>query len=159
MKKLLLILLFPLFTFSQEGISFSVYQDAKLASVGDNRGNEAFTLNIRIKNEWQGKQLKNSYFFVAPEFEFAQLQEDYYRYSANVGQRFNQFSKLIEMSYSIGYGLIFRQNISSKSFGADTEISININNKISLLLNTQLIHRTDWNVIRLSGFIGVNYKL
>jgi len=97
--------------------------------------------------------------FVAPEFEFAKLQEDYYRYSANVGFRLNKFSKLIEASASIGYGLIVRQNISSKSFGADTEISININNKISLLLNTQLIHRTDWNVIRLSGFIGVNYKL
>jgi len=157
--KYLLIFLFPLLSYSQSGISFSVYQDAKLATVGDNRGNEAFTLNIRIKNEWQGKQLKNSYFFVAPEFEYAQLQEDYYRYSANVGFRLNKFSKLIEASASIGYGLIVRQNISSKSFGADTEISININNKISLLLNTQLIHRTDWNVIRLSGFIGVNYKL
>jgi len=157
--KYLLIFLFPLLSYSQSGISFSVYQDAKLATVGDNRGNEAFTLNIRIKNEWQGKQLKNSYFFVAPEFEYAQLQEDYYRYSANVGFRLNKFSKLIEASASIGYGLIVRKNISAKSLGADTEISININNKISLLLNTQLIHRTDWNVIRLSGFIGVNYKL
>ena len=53
MKKLLLILLFPILSYSQSGLSFSVYQDAKLATVGDNRGNEAFTLNIRIKNEWQ----------------------------------------------------------------------------------------------------------
>ena len=159
MKKLLLILLFPLFTFSQEGISFSVYQDAKLATVGDNRGNEAFTLNIRIKNEWQGKQLKNSYFFVAPEFEFAQLQKDYYRYSANVGQRFNQFSKFIEMSYSIGYGLIVRKNISAKSLGADFETQININKSFAFLLNMQIVERSDWNLLRTSGFLGIKYNL
>jgi len=159
MKKLLLILLFPLFTFSQEGISFSVYQDAKLASVGDNRGNEAFTLNIRIKNEWQGKQLKNSYFFVAPEFEYAQLQEDYYRYSANVGFRLNKFSKLIEASASIGYGLIVRKNISAKSLGADFETQININKSFAFLLNLQVIERSDWNVVRTSGFLGIKYNL
>jgi len=159
MKKLLLILLFPLFTFSQEVISLSIYQDAKMAFVGDKRGNDALTINLRIKNEWQGKQLKNSYFFVAPEFEFAQLQEDYYRYSANVGQRFNQFSKLIEMSYSIGYGLISRSNISATSLGADFETQININKSFAFLLNLQVIERSDWNVVRTSGFLGIKYNL
>ena len=159
MKKLLLILLFPLFTFSQEGISFSVYQDAKMAFVGDKRGNDALTINLRVRSEWQGKQLKGFYMFVAPEFEFAKLQKDYYRYSANVGQRFNQFSKLIEMSYSLGYGLIVRNNISAKSFGADFETQININKSFAFLLNLQVVERSYWNLLRTSGFLGIKYNL
>ena len=157
--KYLLILLFPILCYSQSGISFSVYQDAKMAFVGDKRGNDALTINLRVRSEWQGKQLKGFYMFVAPEFEFAKLQKDYYRYSANVGQRFNQFSKLIEMSYSLGYGLIVRNNISAKSLGADFETQININKSFAFLLNMQIVERSDWNLLRTSGFLGIKYNL
>ena len=159
MKKLLLILLFPLFTFSQEGISFSVYQDAKMAFVGDKRGNDALTINLRVRSEWQGKQLKGFYMFVAPEFEFAKLQEDYYRYSANVGFRLNEFSERFETSLSLGYGLIVRESISSKSFSLDGELSFNLSKKTAILLSSQLTQRTDIGEIRFSGFFGIRYKL
>jgi len=159
MKKLLIILLFPFLSFSQSGLSLTIYQDAKLAFVGDKRGNEAFTPNFRIRNEWKGKQRTGYYIFVAPEFEFAQLADDYYRYSANVGFRLNEFSKRFEASASLGYGLIVRESISSKSFSMDGELSYNLNNKFAVLLSSQIVQRTDIGVVRFSGFIGLRYKL
>ena len=161
MKKLIitLILLIPILTFAQSGLSVNIYQDARLAFVGDERGNSALTANIRIRNEWQGTQLKGFYIFVAPEFEYAQLSEDYYRYSANVGFRLNEFSKRFEASASLGYGLIVRESISSKSFSMDGELSYNLNNKFAVLLSSQIVQRTDIGVVRFSGFIGLRYKL
>ena len=157
--KYLLILLFPILCYSQSGISFSVYQDAKMAFVGDKRGNDALTINLRVRSEWQGKQLKGFYMFVAPEFEFAKLQEDYYRYSANVGFRLNEFSERFETSLSLGYGLIVRESISSKSFSLDGELSFNLSKKTAILLSSQLTQRTDIGEIRFSGFFGIRYKL
>ena len=56
MKTLIYILLFiPLISLSQ-GISINVSQDARLALVGDERGNKAFTTNVNVGAEFRGLQ-------------------------------------------------------------------------------------------------------
>ena len=62
MKTLIYIfLLFPLLSFAQ-GISLNVSQDARLALVGDERGNEAFTTNVNVGAEFRGLQKGSSIF-------------------------------------------------------------------------------------------------
>jgi hypothetical protein len=54
MKKFIYIfLLFPLLSFAQ-GISLNISQDAKLALIRDERGNEAFTTNVNVAEEFRG---------------------------------------------------------------------------------------------------------
>jgi hypothetical protein len=48
--KLFIILLFPLLSFGQ-GISLNISQDARLALIGDERGNGAFTTNVNVGAE------------------------------------------------------------------------------------------------------------
>ena len=61
MKTLIYILLFiPLISLSQ-GISINVSQDARLALVGDDRGNEDFTTNVNLAAEFRGWQKGSSY--------------------------------------------------------------------------------------------------
>jgi hypothetical protein len=50
MKTIIYLLFFiPLISLSQ-GISLNVSQDARLALVGDERGNEAFTNNVNVED-------------------------------------------------------------------------------------------------------------
>ena len=155
----LILLLLPFVTLSQSQLSINIYQDARLATFGDNKGNEAFTSNFRIRNEWQAGQLNHSYWFVAPEFEYADLQLAYKRYSVNVGQRFNKFSKLFQASYSLGYGITDRSHAKYTSFNADAELSVVISSNIHLLLSSQLTQRKELQqFVMYSGFIGVKYN-
>ena len=56
MKKFIyIILLFPLLSFGK-GISLNISQDARLALVGDERGNKAFTTNVNVAAEFRGWQ-------------------------------------------------------------------------------------------------------
>jgi hypothetical protein len=60
-KKLTYLLFFiPLISLSQ-GISLNVSQDARLALVGDERGNGAFTTNVNLAAEFRGWQKGSSY--------------------------------------------------------------------------------------------------
>jgi hypothetical protein len=62
MKTLIYIfLLLPLISLGQ-GISINVSQDARLALVGDKRGNGSFTTNVNLAAEFRGWQKGNSYF-------------------------------------------------------------------------------------------------
>jgi hypothetical protein len=63
--KLFIILLFPLLSFGQ-GISLNISQDARLALVGDERGNGAFTTNVNLAAEFRGWQKGSSYFLMRP---------------------------------------------------------------------------------------------
>jgi hypothetical protein len=69
MKKLIYIfLLLPLISLSQ-GISMNVSQDARLALIGDDRGNQPFTTNVNVAAEFRGWQKGNSYFLMRSELE------------------------------------------------------------------------------------------
>lgn len=145
---------------AQRKLSVSIHQDAKFAFIGDKeRGYDAGTINILTRFKMQGHQLETGYMVVFPEFEYADIEGIYKRYSANVGFTFN---KLIvnnfEATSYIGYGWIDRYGKTMFSFGGGGELSYNIGDfKLSLV--AQLTERSDLNQIRFSGFFGIEYNL
>lgn len=149
MKKTLAIflLLLSLNAFAQNKATVMILQDARLAVLGDNKGNEAFTTNIKIASEWQGNQLKHGYFFGRPEIEYADLQIQYFRTSLNFGFKHNQFSKYFDLAYSVGYGMIGRKYdknwFGTQQFGADIFFYFKLNDTVNLIANSQIVDRND----------------
>lgn len=163
---LIIALLLALSLNAQRKVSLAVYQDARLMLVGDkDHGYDAGTLNIVTRLKMQGHQLKNGYMVVFPEFEYADLEGIYKRYSLNVGYTFNQWSQKLEFSAYIGYGFIDRYALCFFSTAASGEVAYKINKKLKLNLMAQFTERKDlaWlygtNDIRFSGFIGLEYNI
>ena len=151
---------------AQSTISISIHQDLKLATIGDTkRGYEAFTPNLLIRFKMQGKQRQLGYMVVFPEFEYAEIDGYYKRYSANAGYTFNQWFEKWEYSIYGSYGFIDRWSKSFFSFGASGEIAYKISDKFKVSAVGQFTERKDlkwaWNdnAIRFSGFIGVEYNI
>lgn len=167
MKKtiiLICIALSSLSVLSQEGITLNVSQDFKLAFLGDDKGNDPFTLNYKIRSEWQGKQKGQGYVFVAPEFEYADLQGSIFRrYSVNAGYSFNKWVERFTFTSSIGYGVI-DYNGAYRGFGANFQTAYNIHEGVYLFVDWQLLDRKDLHIyndrkILGSGFFGVKVNI
>lgn len=150
-----------------QNVSVAIYQDAKFLFIGDKeRGYEAGTIDIVARLKMQGNQDKYGYLIVFPEYEYAEIEGIYKRYSANVGYTFN---KLIldrfEANISLGYGWIDRYSMSSWSFGASSELTYKITDRLKFNLLLQGTERKDlevlWgnNAFRISGFIGIEVNL
>lgn len=170
MKKILLaIVLFAtsLNINAQEGIEVGIYQDLKFATIGDKeRGYDAFTTDVLFRFKMQGNQQKLGYMIIYPEYEYAAIEGDYHRYSANVGYCLN---KLIlnnfEVEGALSYGFIDRYGKSLSSFGANLGINYKMGDfKLSAI--TQFTERKDltwlWgtkNNIKYSFFVGISYKI
>lgn len=170
MKKLLLLFALVLSTlsFAQRNVSMSIYQDAKFLVAGDkDRGYDAGTLDFLIRVELQGHQQEWGYMIVFPEYEYAGIEGSYTRYSANVGYVLNKLIvKDFEAGASIGYGMIDRWGKSFSSFSGGAFLKYKLSDDIKLCLLAQLTERKElkWayggnNVIRFSGFIGVEFNL
>lgn len=152
---------------AQSRVSFSIMQDLKFATIGDaKRGYDAFTPNIVARFKMQGNQFKHGYLIVFPEFEYAAIEGNYYRYSANVGYSFNNLLfQYWTYTPAIGWGMIDRYGKSFFSFGASLEISYSISNTFNIVALNQLTERKDllwlWgdNKIGYSFFVGLEIKL
>lgn len=142
MKLLIYILLFTTFCQAQDNVSISVFQDVKFALQGDEaRGYKAGTLNIIARLKMQGNQDDLGYFVVVPEFEYADLQGTYRRYSVNIGYTLNAI-KNIEVTPMINYGWIDR-GVSTYSGGGSIETMYKLSDNIKIGVLNQLVHRTD----------------
>ena len=75
LKTLLLILAFN--THAQERVSISVLQDARLAVLGDNIGNDAFTPDFIVRLGMEGIG-RFKYVSLRTEWEYANLAGGYY---------------------------------------------------------------------------------
>lgn len=165
MRNTILLLLFALSLNAQRNVSLAIYQDVKLLTIGDGYY-ETGTINLIARIKMQGHQQKYGYMIVYPEFEYAQIEGNYKRYSLNVGYTFNKlFLRNVETSLQGGYGWIDRYDRTTFSASANGEIAYNISDKIKINLLAQFTHRTDLkllyndNVIRFSGFLGLEYNL
>lgn len=172
MKNILisLVVLFTLTTTAQNAITANVTQDAKLAFFGDDKGNEAFTPDVAISSEWQGKQFNSYYFLIRPEFEIAELQGGTYRrYSANLGWTFNQWVEGVNFTASIGYGIL-EYNGGYSSFGSNLQTSIELTKDIEFVLDLETVERKDLlqysstnevlgTAFRVSGKFGLKIKI
>jgi len=173
-KILVISLIIASTSYAQDGLSLSIYQDARLMILGDEDHNiEQGTLNLVLRLKMEGKQDKFGYFIVYPEFEIANIQGTYKRYSANVGYVLN---KLIiddlELGFGLGWGWIDRWGKTMFSYAATSNISYKITDNIKLSLLAQITERKDlayrWGnsglnfknngILRFSGMIGIEYK-
>ena len=171
MKKFVILCMFFCYSFfmhSQSQLSFSLYQDLRLGIVGDENQEDAGNsiINILARLNMQGKQNKWGYLLVFPEFEFAELDDNYFRASANVGYTFNNlFVKGTEASFYAGGGLIGRWGVSTYSWGGGASAAMKVG-KIKLLMLAQFTERSDLRLryggntkIRFSGFVGVEIPI
>lgn len=148
---------------AQQKVSISIHQDAKLAFSGDGYY-KAGTVNLLGRLKMQGHQQKKGYMVVFPEFEYADIDGIYKRYSANLGYTFNKWVRNFDFSAYGGYGFIDRYGKSMFSFGGSLETAYVIGDlKISLI--AQFTERKDLlflhgnNEVRFSGFFGIEYNL
>lgn len=166
LKNYLIITLMILMTYcvnSQSKVSLTFMQDSRLLILGDNKGNNAGTLNILSQFKMQGDQQEYGYMVVFPEYEIANLKGGKYeRVSVNVGYVFN---KLIlnnfEAGINGGYGWIIRDNFTFNSFSVSGNLNYKITDNFKLTSALQLAQRKDLEkpVFRASGFIGIEFNL
>ena len=106
MKSLLRILLLTLAlnTYAQERVSVSVLQDARLAILGDDIGNDAFTPDFIVRLDMEGIG-RFSYVSLRTEWEYANLAGGYYnRGSLMIG--YNWLIDKLVLSTHFGPGII-----------------------------------------------------
>ena len=162
MKKFIYIfLLFPLLSFAQ-GISLNISQDASLALVGDERGNEAFTPNINVAAEFRGWQKGNSYFLMRPEIEYADLKGgELYRMTANFGYTFNKWFNNVDFTATIGGGMLSRHGLGGLHTQANLQTTWYFSKGIGLFLDSEFVQRADLpnKFLTYSGKIGIKIIL
>lgn len=135
---------------AQEQFSVNITQDAKLLFAGDEKGNAPGTINLTIRSEWRGKQQAWGFMFVAPEFEYADLNGGIYRrYSANVGYTFQldrvfatDALKNVQATSSIGIGTI-DYNGGYYSLGSNFQLGYQLTNFLVLFVDLELVDRKD----------------
>ena len=157
---------------SQEHVTANVSFDTKLMFFGDDKGNDPLTVNYNIRSEWQGKQKETSllgintsgYLFIAPEFEYADLQGGIYRrYSANVGYSFNKWVENVIFTTSVGYGII-DYNGGWRGFGSNFQIAYEVVKGVYFFLDAEFVDRLDLAIYndrkwRMSGKAGAKVDL
>lgn len=151
---------------AQNNVSVEVYQDAKFLAVGDKeRGYKAGTIDAVFRLTMQGNQDKAGYFTVSPEFEYADIDGIYKRYSANIGYTFNKWINNSEFAITIGYGWIDRYGKSFFSSGGTLAYKYKITDNFKVVALGQLTERKELkalygsNPFKVSGFIGLEINL
>jgi len=162
-KKLTYLLFFfiPIISLSQ-GISLNVSQDARLALVGDERGNEAFTTNVNLGFELRGLQNGNSYFLMRPELEYADLKGgELYRMTANFGYTFNKWIKDVDFTATVGGGMLSRYELGGLHTQANLQTTWYFTKGVGLFLDSEFVQRADLpnKFIGYSGKIGIKIIL
>jgi hypothetical protein len=159
--KLFIFLLFPLLSFAQ-GITLNISQDARLALVGDERGNEAFTTNLNVAAEFRGLQKGSSYFLMRPELEYADLKGgELYRMTANFGYTFNKWIKDIDFTATIGGGMLSRHELAGLHTQANLQLTWYFTKDVGLFLDSEFVQRADLpnKFLGYAGKIGIKIIL
>lgn len=171
MKKVLLlsIALFAcLYSYSQSRINLTLHHDAKLLLIGDNKGNDAITVNFLVKAEFSIKQYMTSTLFVYPVIEYADLVGgNYQRYGVGIGYNLFDVLKNFDFGFSVDYGKLKRgNNYNGFSVNLNGEIAYRISNRFKLSYVYQIGERPDLKALYNSttkfigsGFIGVKFAL
>jgi hypothetical protein len=162
MKTLIYIfLLLPLISLSQ-GISLNVSQDARLALIGDEKGNGAFTTNVNLAAEFRGWQKGNSYFLMRPELEYADLKGgELYRMTANFGYTFNKWIKDVDFTATVGGGMLSRHGLGGLHTQANLQTTWYFTKGVGLFLDSEFVQRIDLpnNFLVYSGKVGIKIML
>ena len=154
-------LLLPLISLGQ-GISLNLSQDARLALVGDKRGNKAFTTNVNVGAEFRGLQKGSSYFLMRPELEYADLKGgELYRMTANFGYTFNKWIKDVDFTVTLGGGMLSRHKLGGLHTQANLQLTWYFTKGVGLFLDSEFVQRIDLpnKFVGYSGKIGIKIIL
>lgn len=159
MKKLIFISFFTIFSYlninAQKDFAIAVFADVGLTLRGDHHGHPAGTLDIVSRFKYNANQRKLGHWVYFVEFEFAQLEGDFKRYSGNLAFNFNRivFPKIwfiprfelknLEIQPSIGYGIISRYDFTKPSLGFSTEIGYRLSKHLKIDILFQASERSD----------------
>lgn len=138
----------------------TVSQDTRLATVGDDRGNEPFTANFNIGLELRGWQEDENtyYYFMRPEYEYADLEGGAFnRMSGSFGITFNRWLKDFDFTASIGGGMIWRNGLSGLHGVGNLQITCYITDGIGIFADSEFLQRSDlsYKTVRYSGKVGI----
>ena len=161
MKSLLKILAFLtcLNLTAQERVSISVLQDARLAVLGDDIGNDPFTSDFIIRLGMEGIG-RFKYVSLRTEWEYANLAGGYYNRGSILGG-YNWVHDNLVMSAHIGPGIIQRRYMKASggvlAFAFYADAAYAINDYLSICASNQLLNRADVvnEPIRYSFFAGI----
>jgi hypothetical protein len=152
----------------QDKLSLGLYQDAKLAFIGDDIGNDAFTLDAKFDVSMQGKQFKDYYFEIRSQIEYADLKDNFYlSVLVNPNWVYNSIDRF-ELSAGAIAGLIYREKagedeqfMSFISFGLSGDISFLLTDDIKISYLGQYIYRGEFDMNKMvyNGYIGIKYNL
>jgi len=132
---------------AQSNISFSVYQDLKLATLGDSRGNDAFTTDITAKIHLNGFQIFTEskfigYVSLGPTLEYAQLiGGDYTRFGVELGYTFTG-GGAVTLQPIFNWGWIYRKTdlLGGDRFSINGfELGLNFGIKLSDTLRFKML--------------------
>jgi hypothetical protein len=162
MEKLTYLLFFIPFIILGQGISVNVSQDARLALVGDERGNGAFTTNVNVAAEFRGWQKGSSYFLMRPEIEYADIQSgELYRMTANFGYTFNKWIKDVDFTATVGGGMLSRHGLGGLHTQANLQTTWYFTKGVGLFLDSEFVQRIDLpnKFLVYSGKLGIKIML
>ena len=147
MKKIItiLILMVNLSMLAQESLIGSIFQDVKLATIGDNRGNNAYTMNLLFELNLELRQNSNGFGTVGFTYEKANLVgEDYIRWAVQFGYVFNSlFLEDLEIAVKLNWGGIKRFEVTKPSLGGSVDVLYNLTNWLAFSTMFQLVQRSD----------------
>ena len=150
MKRFLCCLCFfsLLFCKAQSDIRLSVHQDLRMLFIGDDRGNNMFTLDILSKLEIDVFKFRNSAVVMNLGAEYADLVGgNYKRFLIGFGYiKEFQFLPKFNFGVFINHGLMLRKIGKFMSFSADFEVNYPISKKLRASIIYQLIDRTDLSI-------------
>jgi hypothetical protein len=140
------ICLFGLFKCTaQDHVSVSVFQDAKLLIIGDDKGNNAGTANLLISFNLEGKQFEYYYFSMQPFYEYADLNGGYFhRYGVNAAWTLNKLVvPKLEASIGVGIGAIHRTGLGLASYQFIGQLNYPITPWLFASARYEIVRRSD----------------
>jgi len=151
----LLILLFTTITTAQ---TFTFTQDAKLAFLSDDYGNEAFTPNLTFKAQVHDFKNDVGEVTVGIKVEWADLSSgNYLRYGVEAGHSID--INPVKITPLVGYGILTREGFTFQSFEFGGETSVKLTDHFSIVGLHTYTQRPEWQIWRYSFHLGLQYKL
>jgi len=153
-----------------DGLSIKVQQDARLALIGDDKGNDAFTLNPMITFGLEGYTFGDAFktnLIILAEYEYADLAGgEYHRWSVGAGLKMSPFiyardvwifrPSKISFTPSLQFGFIDRNGVTMTGLGT-IDVSYELFDGFEAVYSAQWTIRTELkgSPIRYSGMFGV----
>jgi len=138
-------------------------QDARLALLGDDKGNEAFTPNITLRASQAIRTIEWFSFGVYVDYEYADLQDTFHKWNFGFNPTFRLFYDKIELDVFYGGGRIYRGN-SNKDFAhweLSGSISVKIKPRVYIFTELKRTWRSDLKPQKFvySGFVGLRFHI